>query len=213
MGSGWYEREQGAHGFPFLDGKQRFELFAEQVEMVVRSWTEERFDHLGPAYELRGQQALPGPVQKPHPPLVLGGTAKPRFAELAARYATEVNRLGAPNALRERKRELDRACMEAGRDPATLAFSVMTACFLGDSRADAVERVGGFMAIRGDDADPESMLRERSDRWLAGSVDEVIERVHELNALGVTRVFLQHLNDSDDDIVRLMGERLLFSLR
>ncbi len=115
------------------------------------------------------------------PTALLGGTVKPRFAELAARYATEVNTLGAPNdELRERKRELDRACAEAGRDPATLAFSVMTACFLGESRADAVERVGGFLAIRGDDADPEAMLRERRDRWLAGSVDEVVERVHEL---------------------------------
>ena len=94
-----------------------------------------------------------------------------------------------------------------------IPFSVMTACFLGESRADAVERVGGFTAIRGDDADPESMLRERTDRWLAGSVDEVVERVHELGALGVTRVFLQHLNHSDDDMVRLIGERLLPSLR
>ena len=63
MGSGWYEREHEAHGFPFLDGKQRFELFAEQVEVVVRSWTEERFDHDGPAYRLRDQLALPRPVQ------------------------------------------------------------------------------------------------------------------------------------------------------
>ena len=47
MGSGWYEREHQAHGFPFLDAKQRFELFSEQVEVVVRSWTEERFDHDG----------------------------------------------------------------------------------------------------------------------------------------------------------------------
>ena len=214
MGSGWYEREHAAHGFPFLDGKQRFELFAEQVQIVVRSWTEERFDHDGPAYELRGQQALPRPVQQPHPPLVLGGRVRPRFAALAARYATEVNTLGAPNdELRERKRELDRACVEAGRDPATLAFSVMTACFLGDSRAEAVERVGGFLAIRGDEGDPEAMLRERRDRWLAGSVDEVVERVHELRALGVTRIFLQHLNHSDDDMVGLIGERLLPALR
>ena len=214
MGSGWYEREHAAHGFAFLGGKQRFELLAEQVEIVVRSWTEERFDHDGPAYELRGQQALPRPVQQPHPPLVLGGTVKPRFAALAARYATEVNTLGAPNdELRQRKRELDRACVEAGRDPATLAFSVMTACFLGDSRAEAVERVGGFLAIRGDEGDPEAMLHERRDRWLAGSVDEVVERVHELRALGVTRVFLQHLNHFDDDMVGLVGERLLPALR
>ena len=91
MGSGWYEREHLAHGFPFLDGKQRFELFAEQVEVVVRSWDGERFDHDGPAYTLRGQLALPRPLQRPHPPLVLGGSVKPRFAALAARYATEVN--------------------------------------------------------------------------------------------------------------------------
>ena len=124
MGSGWYEREHEAHGFPFLDGRQRFALFSEQVEVVVRSWTEERFDHDGPAYRLRDQLALPRPVQQPHPPLVLGGRVKPRFAALAARYATEVNTLGAPNdELRERKAALDRACAEAGRDPATITHA------------------------------------------------------------------------------------------
>ena len=133
MGSGWYEREHDAHGFPFLDGRQRFELFAEQVEVAVRSWTEDRFDHDGPAYRLRDQQALPRPVQRPHPPLVLGGTVKRRFAALAARYATEVNTLGAPS--------------------------------------------------------------------------------EELRALGVTRVFLQHLNHNDDAMVALVGDRLLPLLR
>jgi alkanesulfonate monooxygenase SsuD/methylene tetrahydromethanopterin reductase-like flavin-dependent oxidoreductase (luciferase family) len=214
MGSGWYEREHEAHGFPFLDGKQRFELFAEQVEIVVRSWTEERFDHDGSVYHLRDQLALPRPVQKPHPPLILGGGVKPRFAALAACFATEVNTLGAPNdELRERKRELDRACAEAGRDPATLGFSVMTSCFLGDNRADAVERVGRFLAARGDETDPEARLEVRRDRWLAGSVDDVAERIGELRELGVTRIFLQHLSHSDDEMVALIGERLLPALR
>ena len=214
MGSGWYKREHLAHGFPFLDGKQRFELFAEQVEIVVRSWTEERFDHRGPVYELHGQQALPRPVQQPHPPLVLGGTVKRRFAALAARYATEVNTLGAPNdELRQRRRALDRACAAAGRDPATLGLSVMTSCFLGESRAEALERIAQFLAFRGDDTDPATLLEERRDRWLAGSVDEVATRIEELGELGVTRVFLQHLNHSDDEMVALIGERLISSLR
>jgi len=214
MGSGWYEREHEAHGFPFLDGKQRFDLFAEQVEIVVRSWTGERFDYTGTAYELRDQQALPVPVQQPHPPLVLGGTVKPRFAALAARYATEVNTLGASNdELRERKRVLDRACAEHGRDPSTLAFSVMTSCFVGSDRAEAVDRVARFLAVRGDDTDPAKQLEERRDRWLAGSVEEVAARIEELRELGVTRVFLQHLNHSDDEMVALIGERLVPSLR
>jgi F420-dependent oxidoreductase-like protein len=214
LGSGWYEREHVAHGFPFLDGKQRFELFAEQVEIIVRSWTEERFDHDGAAYELRDQQALPRPLQPPHPPLVLGGSVKPRFAALAARYATEVNTLGASNdELRERKRELDRACAEAGRDPATLGFSVMTSCFLGDTRADAVERIARFLSVRGEDTEAEAMLEARRDRWLAGSVDEVAERIEELREVGVTRVFLQHLGHDDDEMVALIGERLLPAVR
>ncbi len=143
MGAGWYEREHIEHGFPFLDPRQRFRLFAEQVEIVVRSWTEDAFDHSGPAYQLREQTALPRPVQKPHPPLVLGGTVKPRFAALAARFADEVNTLGAPNdELRERKERLDHACADAGRDPATLSFSVMTACFVGSDRAELLDRSG-----------------------------------------------------------------------
>ena len=210
MGAGWYEREHLAHGFPFLDARRRFELFAEQVEIVVRSWTEQAFAHSGGAYELREQTALPPPLQKPHPPLVLGGSVKPRFAALAARYANEVNTLGAPNdELRERRQRLDRACADAGRDPATLGFSVMTACFIGSDRAEVLERLRGFLSIRGGDADPETLLAERRDRWLAGTVDEVVERIGELRDLGVTRVFLQHLNHSDDEMIALVGERLL----
>ena len=214
MGSGWYEREHLAHGFPFLDGKQRFALFAEQVEIVVRSWTEEHFDHDGAAYALRGQLALPRPLQEPHPPLVLGGTVKPRFAALAARYATEVNTLGAPNdELRERRAALERACAELGRDPATLGYSVMTACFVGESETDVHDRVGRFLANRGDDADPAALVAERRDRWLVGTVEEVAERIVSLGAIGVTRVFLQHLNHGDDEMVALVGERLLPSVR
>jgi len=204
MGSGWYEREHDAHGFPFLDGKQRFALFAEQVEIVVRSWVGERFDHDGPAYTLRDQLALPRPVQQPHPPLVLGGTVRPRFAALAARYATEVNTLGAPDdELRERKARLDRACADAGRDPATLGYSVMTACFLGESHADVVDRVGWLLSLRGDETDPETLVAERRDRWLVGTVDEVAQRIAELTDLGVTRILLQHLNHSDDEMIGL----------
>ena len=214
MGAGWYEREHVEHGFPFLDAKQRFELFAEQVEIVVRSWTEDAFDHAGKTFELREQSALPRPVQRPHPPLVLGGTVKPRFAALAARFADEVNTLGAANEeLRARRERLDRACRDAGRDPATLGFSVMTACFVGSNRAEALDRVAAFLSVRGGEIDAAQTLEERRGIWLAGTVEEVADRLAELEALGVTRVFLQHLNHSDDEMIALVGERLLPELR
>jgi alkanesulfonate monooxygenase SsuD/methylene tetrahydromethanopterin reductase-like flavin-dependent oxidoreductase (luciferase family) len=135
---------------------------------------------------------------------------KSRFAALAARFADEVNTLGAPNdELRERKLRLDRACEETGRDPATLGFSVMTACFVGADHAEVVERVRSFLELREDASDPEALLAERRDRWLVGTVEEVAERIEELRAIGVARVFLQHLNRSDDAMVALVGDRLL----
>ena len=107
--------------------------------------------------------------------------------------------------LRERKAALDRACADAGRDPETLAFSVMTTCYLGETHGEVVERVARFLAPRGDDSDPEPFLADRRERWLAGTVDEVAARVEELGALGVSRVFLQHLDHDDDAMVGLMA--------
>jgi alkanesulfonate monooxygenase SsuD/methylene tetrahydromethanopterin reductase-like flavin-dependent oxidoreductase (luciferase family) len=209
LGSGWYDREHLENGFPFLDSKARYELFAEQVEIVVRSWTEAGFDHKGAAYTLEGQNALPRPVQQPHPPLILGGGARPRFSALAARFATEVNTNGATYAeQRARKERLDRACVDAGRDPVTLGLSIMTACFVGDDRGEVVERTARVFEGRRD-IDPAAMLDERSEHWLAGTVDEVVEKIGALRDIGFTGVFLQHLNHDDDEMLALLGERLL----
>jgi alkanesulfonate monooxygenase SsuD/methylene tetrahydromethanopterin reductase-like flavin-dependent oxidoreductase (luciferase family) len=90
---------------------------------------------------------------------------------------------------------------------------VMTACFLGETAADVEARVARFLAIRGDGGDPAALIRERRDRWLVGTVDEVAERIEGLRALGVSRVLLQHLNHDDDDMLALVGERLLSALR
>jgi len=83
----------------------------------------------------------------------------------------------------------------------------------GETSADVLDRVGRFQSIRGDDTDAEAVVRDRRDRWLVGTVDEVAERIEELRAVGVSRVFLQHLNHDDDAMAALVGDRLLPLLR
>ena len=100
-----------------------------------------------------------------------------------------------------------RACEETGRDPATLGYSVMTACFLGDDRREVVARIGECSAStrrptqkRFSNAAraPGSRGRwRRSPRASTGCEDA-----------GVTRVFLEHLNHADDEMVALIGDRL-----
>ena len=81
----------------------------------------------------------------------------------------------------------------------------MTACFVGETNADVLERIARFVSIRGDDADPATLVAERKDRWLVGTLDEVAGRIAELRELGVSRVLLQHLNHDDDEMVALAG--------
>jgi F420-dependent oxidoreductase-like protein len=201
MGAGWYQRDHSENGFPFLDVKGRFELFAEQVEIVVRTWTEDGFDHDGARYSLKQQTALPRPLQQPHPPLILGGAAKPRAAALAARFANEYDTgMASLDELRARRARLDAACAEIGRDPATLPLSLMTTCVVGRDRVEFEDRLARVREILG------SWKMGVEENWIAGAVDDVRERFAALEKAGVSRVFLQHLDHTDLDAVAVMGE-------
>jgi F420-dependent oxidoreductase-like protein len=214
LGAGWNEGEHAAYGFDFPPLGTRMELLEEQLEIVHRLWTEDSVTFEGRHYRLEECPALPRPLQQPHPPLILGGNAKPRAVALAARFADEYNTLSASVAdCRERKGVLAEACKAAGRDPETLSLTLMATCVVGEDRAQVLERVRGVMAVFGSGGeDPQAVLDERRERWLAGTPDEVVERLRALADAGVERVYLQHLVHGDIDMVDLVGEAVLPAL-
>jgi F420-dependent oxidoreductase-like protein len=210
MGAGWNEHEHRTYGFPFHDMATRLELFAEGLELVHRQWTEETFDFDGRHYRLEGCRALPKPLQQPHPPLIVGGTAGRKTADPAARWADEYNTV-APTVdqARERRGKLDAACRRAGRDPATLRFSVMTGCVIGEDKAQVRERVRAVLHATGRDLDPDEYLQTRRPVLVLGTVDEAAARLRELEEEGVERIFLQHLAHDDVEMVELIGRELV----
>ena len=158
-------------GFRSSTRKQRFELFAEQVEVVVRSWTEESVRPRRPrvhapraSMRFRARPAAP-PAAHPR-----------RHRQAEVRRARRPLRDRGEHARRTQRRaaraERARSTGPARRRvaiPASLGYSVMTTCFVGRDRAEAVERVARFLAIRDDDTDPGALLAERRDRWLVGT--------------------------------------------
>ncbi len=211
LGAGWNEAEHAAYGFPFPELSTRMELLEEQLEIVHRQWTEDSVSFDGRHYRLDNCPALPKPLQRPHPPIIVGGMAGPRSAALAVRFADEYNTLLASvEDCRERKARLVEACERAGRDPGTLSLSLMATCVLGADRAEIVERVRRVLRVWGaDDQDPEQVLAERAAHWVAGTPAEVVEQLHALEGAGVRRVYLQHLVHADVDMVALLGEEVV----
>jgi alkanesulfonate monooxygenase SsuD/methylene tetrahydromethanopterin reductase-like flavin-dependent oxidoreductase (luciferase family) len=127
------------------------------------------------------------------------------------RFADEYNTLLAGlDDLRERKARLVKACEAAGRDPSSLPLTLMATCVVGEDHAALLDRVRGVLAFSGtDDREPEEVLAERRGRWVAGTPDEVVERLRALEDAGVERVYLQHLAPEDTDMVALVGDAVL----
>jgi len=206
LGAGWMEREHRAYGFPFPETRVRLELLAEQLEIVHRLWTEDRVDFRGRHYTLEDAPAQPKPLQRPHPPLLVGGSGTRGTAEPAARFADEYNSpFVSPDGYAKVRAKVVRACERIGRDPATMHFSTMTGCLIGSTRAEALERARQLYARVPRDADFDAWLQTYSQRALVGSVDEVAERLGEYERAGCERVMLQHLLHTDLEPVRLIG--------
>jgi F420-dependent oxidoreductase-like protein len=205
VGAGWHEREHEAHGFPFASPRERMDVLEEQLTVILGSWSEGPFTFEGRHYRLRELDAQPKPVQRPHPPIIVGGNAGPRSAALAARYADEYNTVFAtPDDVRTRRAAVERACESAGREP--LPFSVMTGVLVGRDRGELRDRARRLADLIG--ADAASFLAEPPSGWVVGTLEEAAEQIAALRAVGVHRVMCQHLVHDDLDAVALIGRDL-----
>lgn len=210
MGAGWMELEHVANGFPFPEMKTRLAMLAEQAEIVVRQWTEEEFSFEGEHYRLEASRALPKPVQRPHPPLIVGGKGSRATADVAARWAGEYNTTFASHEdVRERRRKLDAACERAGRDPATLRLTLMSTSVVGADEGELRERARALLARAGRPGEPDEWLAERRGKGLVGTVEEVLDSLGRYAEAGLDGAYFQHLDHEDLDLVRLIGAEIV----
>ena len=164
------------------------------------------------AVNLLPRESAPTGLSRPKLPLLVGGSAKPGTAEPAVRFADEYNTFFATvDEVRDRKQRLDEACARAGRDSATLRYSLMAPCVIGEDNA-AVRRSARRIAERFG-RDEEQVLERYGERGPVGTIDEVVERLREIEEIGVERVMLQHLVHDDLETVELIGRELVPRLR
>ncbi len=215
LGAGWNEGEHRALGFPFYDKPTRIKLFAEQLEIVHRQWTEDAFSFAGEHYALEDCRALPRPLQTPHPPIIVGGAAKPGTVGPAVRFADEYNTTyPTPDEVRERRARVLEACERAGRDPSGMTFSIMTGIVVASDRSELLERARRTMQRTLETGDPLAWLSEQQAAgWIVGTVDEVAGQMRALADAGVERFFLQHLDHTDLDTVGLLAGEVTRALR
>ena len=203
LGGGWYEAEHTAFGVPLPPVGERFDRLEEQLRILTGVWTTppgESFSFDGTHYTLSGHPALPRPVQQPGPPLIVGGKGPRRTPDLAARFADEFN-VPPFSSLEEAGTAIGRvraACEAVGRDPGSLVLSAVQTLAVAGSHAELERRAAAWGGL--------DLLRTLG---LAGTVEEVLDKIGRYRDLGVTRLYLQLPDLHDLDQLRLVAREVM----
>jgi F420-dependent oxidoreductase-like protein len=149
LGAGWHEDEHRQYGLPLPPLGERMRRLEEACQIMKALWTEPRATVEGTYYQVREAFHEPKPVQRPHPPIVLGTSGEKVGLRIAARHAQEWNMAkGTPAEFRRLSALLDGYCREAGRNPSGVERSIqfLPDAMQGDDAAALVARAREFVA-------------------------------------------------------------------
>jgi F420-dependent oxidoreductase-like protein len=125
IGAGWNEMEHSMYGIPLYTPGERIRRLGEACEVIKLLWTQPRANFDGKYYKLKDALCEPKPVQKPHPPFVIGGNGEQLTLRVVAKYASIWNFVGGDvDTFRHKNAVLDGHCKEIGRDPRSIERSI-----------------------------------------------------------------------------------------
>ena len=216
MGAGWNVDEHAAYGIPFpLDRRTPRPPRGGDPGPCRRSGPAGPASLDGRFYPLRDAECYPKPAQQPLP-LLVGGNGERRTLRIVAQYANEWNGIYLDvDAYREKRAVLERHCEAVGRDPASIAHSLMLGFVIGRDQDEIAQRLSRLSAnpiLSGldsaGDIEP-SLARLRRRGWLVGSPAQIVEQLGRLAEEGVARVMLHHLDKDDFAALDLVAAEVL----
>jgi F420-dependent oxidoreductase-like protein len=124
LGAAGAEAEHAMLGIPYHTPGERIRRLGESLTICRRLWTEDQVSFAGRYYTLTDAVANPKPVQRPHPPIWVGGAGEQLTLRIVAEHADVWNVIGPVDVVTRKAVVLDRHCRDIGRDPATIKRSV-----------------------------------------------------------------------------------------
>lgn len=142
LGAGWMEEEYRAYGYPFPPTRVRIEQLEEALAIIKRLFVEPVASFQGKYYAIEEAVCNPKPIQRPYPPIMVGGAGEKHMLRVVAEHADIWN---CPNnaalELTHKLEVLRRHCDAVGRDPATIEVSEQTVCVLGRNEEDLRQKL------------------------------------------------------------------------
>ena len=189
IGAGGSEEDHLASGYPFPSTPVRVEMLEEAVELIQRLWVEPKVDFQGRYYSLHEAVTEPKPVQRPGPPMLIGGHGETYLLRAVAKHADICN-IGSGMSVEEhaeKLRVLKEHCRAVGRDPSEIQVTHNARLLIAESQAE-------FEKLVARNAASSSMnvgeYKKSLSRYIAGTPDQCAEQLQEYLDHGISYFFL-----------------------
>ncbi|HLX55809.1 MAG TPA: LLM class F420-dependent oxidoreductase [Ktedonobacteraceae bacterium] len=202
IGVGWYEQEFRAYSYDFPDGPTRLRYLRDAVQIILKMWTEEEPVYEGQYHSVHGAINQPKGVQKPHIPLLIGGSGEKVTLKLVAQYADACNVGHLDNEGLQRKFAINKQhCDNVGRDYNTIHRTVLFNCAIAETDEEALAKSASFQRNI-----PSGRIREQG---LVGTPDAVRKRVIEIEQAGAQELILYMPDSKDLTPLRMFAQACL----
>lgn len=209
IGAGWHEAEYTAYGYEFPDAQTRIRQLEEGVKIIRLMWTEEHPSFEGKYFSIKDANCEPRPLQKPHPPITVGGGGEKFTLKVVAKYADRCNLIGSVETCERKLNALKSHCSTVGRDYDEIEKSLFSYIHLEgneDNLRKDMRRIYDMSRL----SQPfEDWYRNGRQRMIAGTPEECIEKIREFERIGFTFFILRFYEMPSVERIRQVYDQIV----
>jgi len=209
IGAGWYKLEYDAYGIPYPKDSVRIAQLREAVQIIKKMWTEDKPSFHGQYYAIDKAINSPKPIQKPHPPILIGGEGKSLTLRVVAELADRCNFGGptTPQRYKELLEVLNEHCKSVGRNEDQIEKTlIVDHTVIARNKARVNEKIRKFKPIGVSKA-------QFIEGNLVGTPQEIINRIEEFIHVGVTYIMMRFPDMIENEPLELFADEVMPTFR
>jgi len=209
IGAGWFEAEHTAYGVPFYTAKERTRRLEEAVQIILSLWTQPETTFDGKYYQIKNAPFEPKPMQKPHPPILIGGQGEKWTLPIVAKYADNWNvpLLVNPPKLAALTKTLNGYCEKFKRDCAKIEKSALRRLVFTDDQKVIDQTAQGFAKLRN------LPVEDVRAALIAGNAEDIKKQIQVYIDAGVTHFIFNTYQPFDREGLQRFAKEVMPAFR
>jgi F420-dependent oxidoreductase-like protein len=201
IGAAWNQEESFAYGIPFPPTKERLLRLEEVIQIIVKMWAKSTATFNGKFYQIRDAYCNPKPIQKPHPPIMIGGGGERNTLRIVAKYANACNLFGSIETIERKLNVLKEHCNNVGRDYDSILKTKLGIVLIDNDRDVLNKKLGELFKGM-----PKEQVREFV---ISGTPEEVLSEIELFENVGI-EYFIVNLDPSSEQTqVELFADKII----